>query len=78
MSGKANDAVSAYTQGNMREALKLLKLLEAGCPTVWIRLPRNRHPKRWDTIEDPMVRLERNPYGHRLVGLLWERRYEEV
>ena len=28
-------------------------------------------------IEDPVVLLERNLYGHPLAGLLWERQFEE-
>ena len=45
---------------------------------IWIRLPRHKWPKSWSTIEDPMVHLERNLYGHRLAGLVWERHFEEV
>ena len=29
-------------------------------------------------MEDPVVPLERNLYGHSLVGLMWERQFEEV
>ena len=29
-------------------------------------------------MEDPVVLLERNLYGHPLVGLLWERPFEKV
>ena len=29
-------------------------------------------------MEDPVVPLERNLYGHPLAGLLWERQFEEV
>ena len=29
-------------------------------------------------MEDPVVPLERNLYGHPLAGLLWERQYEKV
>ena len=29
-------------------------------------------------IEDPVVPLERNVYGHPLAGLLWERQFDEV
>ena len=29
-------------------------------------------------IEDPVVSLERNLYGHPLAGLLWERQFEEA
>ena len=28
-------------------------------PSVWARLPRNRHPANWDKIKDPVVRLEK-------------------
>ena len=29
-------------------------------------------------MEDPVVALERNLYGHLLAGLLWERQFEKV
>ena len=29
-------------------------------------------------MEDPVVPLERNLYGHPLEGLLWERQFEKV
>ena len=29
-------------------------------------------------MEDPVVLLERNLYGHLLAGLLWERQFEKV
>ena len=29
-------------------------------------------------MEDPVVPLERNQYGHPLAGLLWERQFEKV
>ena len=70
MSGEANDAVSACTQVRMSDAAttqaspRLLKLREAECPKVWVRLPRNRRPKHWDNIDDPMVPSERNLRGH--------------
>ena len=35
-------------------------------------------PKSWSSIEDPVVPLERNLYGHPLAGLLWERQFEKV
>ena len=28
-------------------------------------------------MEDPVVLLERNLYGHHLAGLLWERQFEK-
>ena len=77
MLGEASDAVSAYTQVKMSDAPRLLELPETECPTVWIRLPRNCRPKHWDNIDDQMVRLERNPHGHPLVGSLIFRRLGE-
>ena len=62
MSGEVNDAVSACSQVKMSDADRLLSLPETECPTVWIRLPRNRRPKRWDNIDDPMVPLKNNIY----------------
>ena len=57
---------------------KLLKILKAECLDVWIRLPRHKWPKFWFSMEDPVVRLERNLYGHLLAGLLWERQFEKI
>ena len=48
------------------------------CPNIWIRLPRHKWPKSWSSMEDPVVPLERNLYGHPLAGLLWERQFEKV
>ena len=45
---------------------------------MWIRLPRHKWPKSWSDIEDPVVPLERNFFGHPLAGLLCERQFEEV
>ena len=39
------------------------------CPDIWIRLPRHKWPKSWSSLEDPVVPLERNLYGHHLAGL---------
>ena len=35
-------------------------------------------PKSWVNIEDPVVPLERNLYGHPLAGLLWKRQFEKI
>ena len=76
--GQTADAVSAYTQVNMEDAPRLLKIPKSECPDVWIRLPRHTWPKSWTNIEDPVVPLERNLHGHPSAGLLWERQFEEV
>ena len=76
--GQAADAVSAYTQVKMEDAHKLLKIPKSECPDIWIRLPRHKWPKSFSSMEDPVVPLERNLYGHPLAGLLWERQFEKV
>ena len=76
--GQAADAVSAKTQVKVEDAHKLLKIPKSECPDIWIRLPRNKWPKSWSSMEDPVVLLERNLYGHPLAGLLWERQFEKI
>ena len=48
------------------------------CPDIWIRPPRHKWPKSWSRMEDPVVPLERNLYGHPLGGLLWRRQFDKV
>ena len=76
--GQAADAVSACTRVKMEDAPKLLKIPKSECPDIWIRLPRHKWPKSWSSMEDPVVPLERNLYGHLLAGLLWERQFEKI
>ena len=76
--GQAADAVSAYTRVKMEAAPDLLKIPKSECPDIWIRLPRHKWPKSWSNMEDPVVPLERNLYGHPLAGLLWERQFEKI
>ena len=61
----------------MEDAHKLLKIPKSEGPDIWIRLPRHKWPKSWSSMEDPVVPLERNLYGHPLAGLLWERQFEK-
>ena len=76
--GQAADAVSAYIQVKMEDAHKLLKIPKSECPDIWIRPPRHKWPKSWSNMEDPVVPLERNLYGHPLAGLSWERQVEKI
>ena len=62
--GHAADAVSAYTQTKMKDAPQLQKIPKSEYPDIWIRLPRHKWPKSWSSMEDPVVPLERNLYGH--------------
>ena len=75
---QAADAVSACTQGRMKDAPSLLKIPKSECPDIWIRLPKHKWPKSWSSLESPVVPLERNLYGHPLTGLLWEGQFEKV
>ena len=77
-SRRAADAVSAYTQVKMEDAPKLLKVPKSECPDICIRPPKHKWPISWSSMEDPVVLLERNLYGHPLAGLLWERQFEKV
>ena len=74
--GQAADAVSSYTQVKTEDAPKLLKIPKSECPDIWTRPPRHTWPNSWSSIEDPVVPLERNLYGHPLAGLLWEKQSE--
>ena len=50
----------------------------AECPDIWIRLPRHKWSNSWSNMEDPVVPLERNLYGHPLAGLLCENQFEKI
>ena len=76
--GHAADAVSAETQVKMEDAPKLFKIPKSECPDIWVRLPRHKWPQSWSSMEDPVVPLERNLYGHPLEGLIWERQFENI
>ena len=46
------------------------------CPDIWIRLPKHPTPKSLSSMEDAVVPLERNLYGHPLAVLFWERQFD--
>ena len=48
------------------------------CPSFLIIIPPRQRPNSLENMEDPVEALERNQCGHPLVGLLWERHFEEV
>ena len=75
--GQAADALSAYTQVKMIDAHKSLKIPKSEFRHL-IRPPRHIWPKSWSSMEDPVVPLERNLYGHLLAGLLWERQFDKI
>ena len=69
--GQTADAVSAYTQVKSGRCSQIVENSQIG-------LPRHKWPKSWSNMEDPVVPLERNLYGHPLAGLLWERQFEKI
>ena len=66
------------SQVKMEDAPSLLKIPKSERPHIWIRLSKHKWPKSWSNMEDPVVLLARNLYGHPLAGLLWERQFEKV
>ena len=74
---QAADAVSANTKVEMEDAHKLLKNPKSECPDIWIRQLRHIWPKSWSSMEDPVVLLELNRYGHPLARLLWRKAIRE-
>ena len=62
----------------MEDAHKLLKISISECPDIWIRLPRHKWLKSWSSMEEPVVPLSRNLYGHPVARLLWERQFEKI
>ena len=70
-----------YTQGypgKNGRCSQIIEIPKPECPDIWIRLPRHTWLKSWSSMEDPVVPLERNLYGHPLAGLLWERQFEKI
>ena len=63
-----------YTQIKLEDVPRLLNIPKSECPDVWTRLPRHKWPKSWANIEDPVVPLERNLYGHPLAGRIVPRK----
>ena len=76
--GQAADAVSAYSQDQNGGCSEIIEIPNSECPDIWIRLPRHKWPKSWSSMEDPVVPLKRNLYGHPLAGLLWKRQFEKI
>ena len=48
----------------MEDAPKMLDIPNSECPDIWIRVPRHKWPESWPSMDDPVVPLERNLYGH--------------
>ena len=75
MQDKQPDAASASTHIEMEDASELLKVLKSDCTDIGTRPPRHKWPKSWFGMEDSVLPLERNLYGHPLAGQVWERQF---
>ena len=76
-SGQAADAVSAYRskwkthQRYFQFKVRMSRYLDTSTEAQMSKIMVS-------SMEDPVVLLERNLYGHPLAGLLWERQFEKV
>ena len=43
---------------------QIFKIPKSECPDIWRRLPRHKWQPSWSNIEDPVVLLKENLYGH--------------
>ena len=57
-------------QVKMEDASTLFKIPKSEWPEIWIRLPKHKWPKSWSSMEDSVVLLDSNLYGHPLAGLM--------
>ena len=75
IAGKGENSLQHYNLVHkfipMPQAMKIPAAEAAMEKHTWIRLPRHKWPKSWSSMEDPVVLLERNLYGHPFAGLLW-------
>ena len=74
----AGRSISLYPRKNGRCSQIIENSKNRSVQTFGFRLPRHNWPKSWSSMEDPVVPLERNLYGHPLAGLLWERQFENI
>lgn len=82
--GEHDDAIGAYTQILVRDALKLSGVGGDDFIETYMSLPRDPWPadpelrKTWESKADPVCILRRSLYGHTKAGLLWEKYCEKV
>ena len=63
-SGQADDAISACTVVKMEDALTFFKKLSQYAQIFRDVHQKHRWPKSWSNMEDRVVPLEKNLYGH--------------
>ena len=76
--GQAADAASAYTHIRIEHAPKLWKLQSQNVKILGHVYHDTSGRNLGQTIEDPVVLLEANLYGHPFAGSMGERQFEKV
>ena len=76
--GQAKSTISAYTPGKNGRCSQIIENSQIGMSRHLDSSTKHKWPKSWSSMEDPVVPLERNLYGHPLAGLLWERQFEKI
>ena len=71
-------SICLYPGKYVRCSKSTYKFQKSQCLDIWIRPPRHNWPRSWSSMEDPVVPLERNLYGHPLAGLLWKRQLQKI
>ena len=74
--GQAADAVFACSRSKWRMLQNYCLFLNRNVQTFGFIY--HQWPKSWSSMEDPVVPLERNLYGHPLAGLFWKRQFEKI
>ena len=78
---QAADAVSAYTQVKLEDAPSLFKKFQSQNVQIFgfvYQNTKHKWPKSWSSMEDTVVPLQRNLYGHSQARLLWEKQFKKV
>ena len=76
--GQAADAVSAYTQSHNGRCSKIIENSQIGMSRHFESSATTLVAKIMVQYGRPCRSSERNLYGHRLAGLLWERQFEKI
>ena len=76
--GQATDAISVLYPGKNGRCSQIIEKFPNRSVQTFGFVYHDTWPKSWSSMEDPVVPLERNLYGHLLAGLLWERQFEKV
>ena len=75
---RSRRSINLYPSKNGRCSQIIEKFQNRSVQTFGFVYHDTKWPKSWSSMEDPVVPLERNLYGHPLAGLLWKRQFEKI